>query len=310
MSNSVFSEGAGVQQIENSTLLVVFNFLQIFGFFALGIIVLTAWLAPTVHRTGAWYSFMGSWMSFYFLIAGQQEGAQPNLSVCIVQAAFVYAAPPLTSTVSVAFLLHLFSTVSTIFTSSNRSRNWRVVMHLFPFAVHFVIFLETLIVGLANSDKVFRDRTGMFCSFNNIPFQLKLTSAVVILDMIAMLVLEALTFVLLRRNWAAFKRLRVRSNGTLSLPLMIRVSLFSFLPMIAMVLGTMSFMPDPPISEAQSNVVVAFLPTAAAVIFGTQQDILRVWMFWKNSTTVVSREAGARLKPNFVNGPRPNDSPV
>ncbi|KAJ7170730.1 hypothetical protein C8R43DRAFT_63503 [Mycena crocata] len=73
------------------------------------------------------------------------------------------------------------------------------------------------------------------------------------------------------QNWTAFQRLRVRSNNAVSLPLMIRVSLFGFLPMVAMAISSMSFFPSSPIGEAKTNLTIACLPAAAAVIFGTQR---------------------------------------
>jgi len=267
--------------------------------------MLTAWVSSRVHRTTAWYSFMGSWMFFclsYFLIAGQQVGAEPDFGVCITQASLIYAAPPLTSCVSLAFLLQLYSTVSAVLKNRRMSRTRSMMLHMFPFAVHCLFFFETLAIGLSNRQEIARNVSGMFCHLNN-SFQVKITAAVVILAMIAMLVYECLTVVLLYRNWTAFQRLRIRSNNAISLPLMVRVSIFSFLPMIAMVISSLSFLPSTPIFEAQTNLVVAFLPAAAAVIFGTQRDILNAWMFWR--ATLVSPEQKAGNLPL-----KQQDSPV
>ncbi|KAJ7126937.1 hypothetical protein C8R44DRAFT_108998 [Mycena epipterygia] len=308
MSNVFAGEDNGAQERESFMLLAVFNFLQIFGFLTLGIIVLTAWLSPRVHRTSAWYLFMGSWMFFclsYFIIVGQQVGAEPPFGVCVTQAAMIYAAPPLTSCVSLAFLLQLYSTVSSVLRSDRISRTWTIFLHTFPFVVYFALFCETLIIGLVNRHEVARDISGMFCHLTN-SFQVKITAGVVILAMITMLVYEALTVAVLYRNWTAFQRLRVRSNNAVSLPLMVRVTIFSFLPMVAMVISTLTFVPNSPttssIGDAQSNLVVA-LPTAAAVIFGTQRDILDAWIFWKKAPVLPEPKAGnPRMKPE--------DSPV
>ncbi|KAJ6531858.1 hypothetical protein B0H19DRAFT_459361 [Mycena capillaripes] len=295
-------------QAENDSfaLLAVFNFLQIFGFLSIAIIVLTAWLSPRVRRTPAWYFFMSSWMFFclsYFFIAGQQVGAEPPpFGICVTQAALIYAAPPLTSCVSLSFLLQLYTTVSSVLRHGQASRTRTILLQIFPFAVHFIFFIETLIIGLSNRHEVARNLSGMFCHLTN-SFQAKVTATVVILAMISMLVYEVLTVMLLYRNWTAFQRLRVRSNDAVSLPLLIRVTVFSFLPMVAMAISSMSFLPSSPIVEAQTNLIVAFLPAAAAVIFGTQRDLLNAWMFWKKTPTL--SEQKARVIP-----PKPEDSPV
>ncbi|KAJ7158708.1 hypothetical protein C8R46DRAFT_1224641 [Mycena filopes] len=284
--SAVFAGEDIAAERESFTLLALFNFLQIFGFLSLAIIVLTAWLSPTVHRTSAWYSFMLSWMFFclsYFLIVGQQVGPEPSFEICVTQAALIYAAPVLTSCISLAFLLQLYSTVSSVLRSGPMSRIRTLLAQTFPFATYLVVFLETLILGLSNRSEVARDISGMFCHLTN-SLQKKVTATVVILAMLAMLVYEGLTVSLLYRNWTAFKRLRVRSNDAVLLPLMIRISVFSFLPMVAMVVSSLSYLSSSPIGDGQTNLIVAFLPAAAAVIFGTQRDILNSWMFWKKKT--------------------------
>ncbi|KAJ7650201.1 hypothetical protein FB45DRAFT_887245 [Roridomyces roridus] len=289
-------------------LLAIFNFFQIFGFLSLGIVVLTAWLSPTIHRTPAWYSFMATWMWFcvsYFLIAGQQVGPEPEFGVCVVQASLVYAGPPLTSCASLALLLQLYFTVSAVLKNQRINRVWSIMLLIFPYTIHLLFFLETLALGLSHQGEIARDLSGMFCHLTN-SLQAKITAIVVILAMVAMLVYEGLTAIVLYRNWAAFQRLRVRSNSDISLPLIVRVTLFSFLPMVAMGVSTLSLFPDNPgpVFEGQINLVVAFLPAAAAVIFGTQRDILNAWMFWKSTSSSTGQIAG---NPSSS---VPKDSPV
>ncbi|KAJ6576547.1 hypothetical protein DFH09DRAFT_363315 [Mycena vulgaris] len=92
------------------TLLAVFNSLQIFGL-SLVVVALTAWMSPRVHRISAWYSFMASWMFFcllYFIMVGQQVGAEPPFGVCITQAALIYPAPAVTGFPVILVLDSLF----------------------------------------------------------------------------------------------------------------------------------------------------------------------------------------------------------
>lgn len=120
-------------------------------------------------------------------------------------------------------------------------------------------------IGLSDRGGIARDLSGMFCHLtNSLQYEFtsspvncsqrrsnraKITAIAVILAVVAMLVYEGgyyavcpsqsylltgLTIFVLYRNWSAFQRLRVRANNDISLPLIIRVTIFSFLPMVAM----------------------------------------------------------------------------
>jgi len=195
----------------------------------------------------------------YFLIAGQQVGAEPQFGLCVTQAALIYAAPPLyqfdfmcLTGVFIAAILHCLICSQK---SSDESHLVNSVARLSIRRPLSLLLRDT--IGLSNPQEIARDGSGMFCHLTN-SFQAKITAVVVILVMIAVLVYECLTVVLLYRNWAAFQRLRVRSNNAVSLPLLVRVSLFSFLPMVAMAISSLSVFPSTPIFEAQTNLVVAF----------------------------------------------------
>ncbi|KAJ7285033.1 hypothetical protein C8J57DRAFT_1290202 [Mycena rebaudengoi] len=287
-SDAFAGEGKAAQEGGNLSLLAVFNFLQFFGFLSVAIVVVTAWLSPRIYRTSTWYSFMGSWMFFclsFFIIVGQQVGAEPDFGVCLTQAALIYSAAPLTSWGSLVFLLQLYFNVSAVLENGKPSRSQKIGLHLIPFAVHLVVFLEALIIGLLNRDQVSRDPSGMYCHLQH-PLQYKISAAVVILAMILMLIYEGLIANVLYRNWNAFQKLRVHSPNAAPLPLMIRMIVFSFLPMfaIAMAISANFYFPNQE-SFTKIHLVIASLPAAAAFIFGTQHDILSVWMFWKKPET-------------------------
>ncbi|EEB95997.1 hypothetical protein MPER_04944 [Moniliophthora perniciosa FA553] len=85
---------------------------------------------------------------------------------------------------------------------------------------------------------------------------------------IAMLVLEAVVFTTLFKHWAAFKRIRATPGSIISVTMIVRISIFAFLPMLALGLSVQSVVSKSnPSSNSQANVAVAVLPTAAALIF-------------------------------------------
>lgn len=85
---------------DNTTLINVFVAFQIAGASIWLLILLTAAFSSQVVRHPTWFSFCLSWItwgvSFLLLFfAGQQRSSTPQRTVCVAQAALVYAMPPL-----------------------------------------------------------------------------------------------------------------------------------------------------------------------------------------------------------------------
>lgn len=86
-----------------SPLIAAFNGVQLTGLVLLSAVVLTAWLAPTVKRSPAWYNVIISWIfssSSFLLLMGRQAGPSPPFGLCLVQSMFIYAAPAMYVTTS------------------------------------------------------------------------------------------------------------------------------------------------------------------------------------------------------------------
>ncbi|KAJ7048051.1 hypothetical protein C8F01DRAFT_1198154 [Mycena amicta] len=234
MSDS-FSGASGLE--ERDTLLILFNFFQISVFFSLLLVMLTAWCSPKVHRTLSWYLFIASWMVFcvsYFLIAGQQVGPEPPFAVCVTQAALIYASPPLTACASLAFLVQLYNTVTGIL-REHKAPSTPKILYFAPLVIYLLVFVEALTLGISKPGEVSRNDSGSFCHLTN-SVQAKISAIVVIIAMITMLNYEVLIALVFYRNWGTFRRLPIRSRNAISLTLAVRVSIFSFMPMLG--LGT------------------------------------------------------------------------
>lgn len=74
--------------------------MQLIGACLLAVILLTALISQHVKRHSTWYSFIASWIfsslcCCLLFLAGQQIGGPPNIILCTIQGALIYAAPPL-----------------------------------------------------------------------------------------------------------------------------------------------------------------------------------------------------------------------
>ncbi|KAF7312379.1 hypothetical protein MIND_00251200 [Mycena indigotica] len=270
------------QEHTSLALLAVYNFLQIFGFMIVLITLIIAWISPGVHRSRVWYSFMLSWLFFclsYFMLAGSQVGPEPPASVCLVQAALIYAGPVLTSAGTLSVMLHMYLILWSVFKNKARPSKRQITMiQVYPYIVGLLTLIIALGIGLAHPSIAARDDTGFYCHYTS-SIQPTITAVVVLLTVLVMISFEAKTALLLYRNWTAFRKFH--SQDGISLALIVRLSIFSILPMVAGGLTALSFFTQSTVNGAKTHLATAILPSAAGFIFGTQNDILRGLMFWK-----------------------------
>lgn len=88
------AQGAGSPP--NRALIAAFNAVQMTGLVLLLAIILTAWLAPSVKRSIAWFNVIVSWIfsaSSFLLLMGRQTGPEPPFGLCLFQSMLIYAAP-------------------------------------------------------------------------------------------------------------------------------------------------------------------------------------------------------------------------
>ncbi|KAE9407161.1 hypothetical protein BT96DRAFT_914772 [Gymnopus androsaceus JB14] len=264
------------------SLIWLFNALQIFGLISIGVVTLTALISSRIKRATTWYIFMGGWIlwciSFFLLIGNQTDGC-PAFGFCLFQAALIYAGPPANACATLAILLELYFSMKSTLNKMENPR-WRTIMLLVaPPAVYVMVFLEALVYGLLNPGSVQRDATGMYCGINS-GLPAKVSAALVAIFSITMLVYQVLTFTALYKNWIAFRQLQASpQNNNLSLSMIIRVSVYSFLPIMALGLSLVAAILTT--SSSLAHIVTATLPGTAALIFGTQRDILRAIICWR-----------------------------
>lgn len=272
------------------TLVAIFDFTQIFGFVLLGIVLLTAALAPSIRRSPAWFNFLSTWVLScisYLVTLGQQTGEEPNFSICLLQAMLVYAAPAVTVTAGLCFSIEMWRIVTRAGGSSGgRALSFRDygAIIIAPYVVHFFICAEVLILGLKNREWVQRDRTSMFCHLDSTT-PAYITGAVVICVILIAMGFVASIAIYIRRHMAASRLFHGQQVANIQ-KMVLRFGIFTILPMFGLALSiTQVSSRRTGLADGILTIIIGTLPAGAALIFGTQSDIMSVWMFWRKYST-------------------------
>ncbi|PPR03107.1 hypothetical protein CVT24_012412 [Panaeolus cyanescens] len=161
-------------------------------------------------------------------------------------------------------------------------KKWMILLHIFPILTSVVTLLEVIIVGLTDRKSVVADLSGMYCHISSqIPN--RITSGLTIICVIGVLIMDVLIIRVLKKMWKEHQRavrpLSLETEEHISLDSIVRVVIFAFLPTIALVVSCSQYFPGSQEAKtsAKTNIVVATLPVAAFLIFGSQKDMLRAW---------------------------------
>ncbi|KAJ8701445.1 hypothetical protein PTI98_000226 [Pleurotus ostreatus] len=274
----------------NIALIAIFDFTQIFGFILLGIVLLTAALATTVRRSPAWFNFLSTWVLScisYLVTLGQQTGEMPHSSICLLQAMLVYAAPAVTVTAGLCFIIEMWRIVSRVGASSGRGtvtfRDYGILIAA-PYVVHLTICIEVLVLGLKHPKWVTRDKTYMFCHLDS-ALPAYITGTVVICVIVIAMVFVASTAIHIRKHMAASRLFQGQQVANIQ-KMVVRFGIFTILPVFGLALSVAQVSARPRgVADGILTIAIGTLPAGAALIFGTQSDIMRVWCFWKKPTT-------------------------
>lgn len=266
----------------NIPLLEYFFTVQITGGVGVLIVLLTVLLSSRVRRHTVWTSFCVTWIISVvsyclLLIAGQQTGAQPNPTLCLIQASMIYGAPVLTAQSMLCLVCQLWSTLKR--NSSAKVQGERtaqtILLLVFPYTIYVLALVESLVIGLLNPTKVVRAPSDIYCIISNtIPG--KVSGVIVIITEAITIFYEARIGLIVYYNWRHFNR--PDTTGSISPTLMIRVAVFTFFGFVTIAASLVLLSH---VASIVPNVFIAIMPLAAFLVFGTQLDIVRVWIFWR-----------------------------
>ncbi|KAJ4480062.1 hypothetical protein J3R30DRAFT_2573018 [Lentinula aciculospora] len=265
---------------------VVFNILQFTALALLSGTYLSAMFSEKLERMKTWFALMVSCLLYcisFLLLVGHQTGAIPSLSLCLFQAGLIYAAPPSVAAAGLAFVIELYLRLSTKLTNKTLDRRLITALLFLPAIVHQLIFWIAMFTGLSKQDTVQRDSQQMFCHIeNDLPSIVTGVSVVVLVVM--MILLELYTVYYLWRARSIFRDLRRRCQCGPIFPfaLFVRVGIYTLLGGFAIIMVDILLNKNSAASHGTGTLdLLAVIPLSIAIVFGTQEDIVEVYKFWR-----------------------------
>ncbi|KAH6908797.1 hypothetical protein BKA70DRAFT_252954 [Coprinopsis sp. MPI-PUGE-AT-0042] len=265
--------------MESDAAFIAFLALQMFGLCGGIMLLITALLSPSVGRHSTWFSFMFSWVlsagSYCLLLfAGRTYDIDPPHAICLTQAAMVYAVPPLTAATTVSLVIQMYRTVKHQ-TSNLEIRSRRIFTAMLlgvPYFLYVAMLFGCVTASLINPDIVQRASNSFYCNLS-IRTPSRIASVSVALLLGVTIVIQGITLWALRGNWGVVK-------GSI-----LRVCAFSMFGILAGVLAIIFATARNRSFEPALSLALACIPAGAILIFGTQEDIVRAWMFWKRQSS-------------------------
>jgi len=204
------------------------------------------------------------------------EGSASPL--CIAQASLVFAIPPMLAASAFGAIYHVWFTVSSTLKGQAALKNCTVrslVLLLLPYVLLVAFGVGGAIVVLTRPlSNVSLARRVFYCSPFDFLFS-NFAAGVSALILLATLFYEVRICLIVRRNWIGLRKAGRGSGFDLSFTL--RVCIFG----IYVFLGFLASIASVITTTAIPDLFLATVPVAIAFLFGSQRDVLRVWMFWK-----------------------------
>ncbi|KAH8813943.1 hypothetical protein DL96DRAFT_1625768 [Flagelloscypha sp. PMI_526] len=266
-------------------IIFLYDTLLVVGFYATGIVICTAAFSSRVQRSWNWYMAMIFWNLScveHLLLLTRQSGPQPPHALCLIEAGFVYAAPAASALAMACLVLQFYATLlEVLIPRRGLEKLVSRTLLFFPPLVFLGVFTSSLVIGLENPNRVMRGPVQVYCHVLD-PFLPNLASSIVCFAAGVMIIFEVLACHILCRRWQRIKDLKASVRNTISVTTLIRFSLFTVGPVIGVGVSISRMGPTPRDSLTAAFTEASY-PLWAALIFGTQRDIMSVWMFWRKS---------------------------
>ncbi|KAJ4490418.1 hypothetical protein J3R30DRAFT_3421562 [Lentinula aciculospora] len=282
-------ENGRTSSSSNKALFILFIVFQLIGLVGSILMLLTACISTMVRkRYWSWLSFVFSWVIScvsYSLLAGARIDWQPELPLCLTQAALIYTVPTLTASASLALVIQVLISVrvlaaatptantitSNVGGHTSLHKMWTFLLVFLPYFFGAGMFALSLVIGLRDRGTVTREPGGFYCNMMN-PLPGKLSTAIVAVIMLICVCLGVAICVILRKNWRAFS-----SDVRAPLATVMRVLCFSAFSLLAIVLGILFFCMPRDSHGPGMEITLSLIPVAAVLIFGSQTDLIRSW---------------------------------
>ncbi|KAJ3790163.1 hypothetical protein GGU10DRAFT_189158 [Lentinula aff. detonsa] len=281
--------------VNRSVPATLFVVLQLSGFIGTLSTLFIAYFSPII-RQATWYNFIAFWTLYclWFLLlffSGHYRDSEPSLKLCMCQSALIHCASPAASAGTLALVLQLYFSVHSAVSRKviRYQRLWLYSAFALPYAVTISLMIAVLLMSRAPGTIFI---VTQYCSVNQL-IPGRLAAGFTVVFIIPTLFLNVLIYVRLRKHWSEFRSSRLR-NAT---SMIIRATAFSICGIFAFLVGIIFFtivFAKQPGETAQDevarlnkeyevlNVILGFFPVFVVIIFGTQGDIIRRLLFWKD----------------------------
>ncbi|KAM5539218.1 hypothetical protein V8D89_007091 [Ganoderma adspersum] len=276
--------GRPSQAVQDHTEVRIFVAFQAIGAIGLLAVLLTVIFAPRVYRHFTWLNFCITWLIYcisYLLLAfsgAQTSPEPPSYGLCLTQASLIYAAPILVAMSTFALVLQLWFTLSKALAppqAKQRDCLRNGFLLIAPYVAWLTIVIAILSIGTMHPNVVERAGHFVYCTIST-GKPGTIIAAIVVTILLIMIGFDLYIGWMLYKNWRALHK----SDHPFQIPLslLLRVAVFSFVCVIG--IGC-AFVFLAGVSYYAGNIIIALMPLIAFLVFGTQRDILRVWMFWR-----------------------------
>ncbi|KAJ7641598.1 hypothetical protein FB45DRAFT_1054078 [Roridomyces roridus] len=275
MSGTSWAEPAAL-----GTQVAVFNSFAILGILLLTLIVATAHFSAKVHRNELWFRHLIAWIIYdvaFILLLGRQEDAVLPFGLCVFQASLIYAVPTYATLSAFSFVADLYIRLSSIVLGK---RKIRPALNKFlvnmPFFVLLGVFTEALVLVQDPSAVGFEQRH-LYCHVTTTTQSL-ISGGIIVATGLVIFPLEICIAIMMYRNWRPF---RGYSGHRIFLTTFIRVVLFTIISMLGVGLSSLSIGSPTAPKPYWARLIFTIIPVVAAITFGSQEDIMRSWIFWR-----------------------------
>ncbi|KAI0715780.1 hypothetical protein C8T65DRAFT_138680 [Cerioporus squamosus] len=274
------------QPPQDLTEVKVFLAFQITGGVGLLAVLLTALFAPKVYRHFTWLNFCITWLIYcvsYILLAftgSQTSPKPPSYPICLTQASLIYAAPVLVAMSTFSLVLQLWFTLSNAMQPPKMKTTRRdcfrnTILLVGPYIAWLGFVIAILVIGTLHPNSVARAGHFVYCTIDGGKAG-NVTAIVVAVILLVMVGLDIYIATVLYKNWRALRG--SDRPGQLPFSLIVRVAIFSFVCVVG--IGC-AFVFLSNVSYFAGNIIIALMPLIAFLVFGTQKDIVDVWLFWR-----------------------------
>ncbi|KAF9458169.1 hypothetical protein BDZ94DRAFT_145506 [Collybia nuda] len=255
----------------NSSLIRAFDALQIIGATAFGFITISAFIVQrqTQSRHTTWFSFCFSWIVFcisYALLIITDQQSHPSHNLCIGQSALVYAAIPLTGSTTLGVCTHLLLNILAALSVAPVKKMFStilILLSIMPWILWIIVFVLAVVFGIQHPSSAQLSPNGIA----------QLSAIWAACTGVLLIVEEGAVLYFLYRNR------EILAGSGKATTMAVRVGIFTITASIVVGVGLLFSLA--PHVGGQFEVLLSVVPISTAIIFGTQKDLLRVWIFWK-----------------------------